>query len=301
MRTSIVLRVLLAALTILSACLPVAARGTGKVSNEIIVYGGIPRRYRLYQPSKLASPSSPLVFVLHGGGLGSPDQVATDSHFDGQAERDGFLAVYPEGVGRTWNAGTCCGPAQRLNVDDVGFIRKLIDAISARYPVDPGRVFATGISNGGMMAYRLACDLSDRIAAIGPVAASMLVPCHPPRRVSVIHIHGLQDRFVPYDGGVGPRSISRDSRPSVPSVIQRWREIDGCPGPPTVDRDPPVTRTASLGCGEGTAVVLYTIDNAGHVWPGGRTSVVGAALFGSPSNAIDATSVIAAFFAGHGR
>jgi polyhydroxybutyrate depolymerase len=274
----------------------------GSVRFGAISSGGRLRAYRVFVPSAASSSVSlPVVFVLHGGLLGTPFQVARNTGFDDEAEARGFLAVYPWGFFNTWNAGTCCGPAMNQDVDDVGFIRDLLDDLAGRYRVDAGRVYATGISNGGMLSYRLGCELSDRIAAIAPVAATMTVPCSPAHRVSVLHIHGLEDHHVPYEGGVGTEGFAKDYRPPVPDAIARWRAIDECPAPVTTT-DGVVSTSTSDPCADGTAVTLVTIANAGHTWPGGREeTALGTVLVDPPNNEIDATAVISAFFRAHAK
>src|SRR5208282_2572641 len=146
----------------------------------------------------------PLVIVLHGGGGNAPGAVRMTG-FSEKADKGGFVVVYPNGSGRlktrllTWNSGNCCGYALDNNVDDVGFIRALIDELVKTRSIDPKRVYATGMSNGGMMTYRLGCELSDKIAAIAPVAGALSVEnCQPTNPVSVIIFHGTADEHVLY-------------------------------------------------------------------------------------------------------
>jgi polyhydroxybutyrate depolymerase len=272
----------------------------GSVRYGTIVSSGVVRSYRLFVPSSAARARAlPVVFVLHGGLLGNPIQMANSTGFDDRAEAEGFLAVYPWGIANTWNAGTCCGPARDQNVDDVGFVSDLIVDLSSRYRVDRTRVFVTGISNGGMLAYRIGCELSDRVAAIAPVAATMTVHCRAKHPVSVLHIHGLEDEYVPYDGGVGTKGFSKDYRPPVAKAIARWRDIDDC-GEPSIRTSGKVRTSISEPCARDTAVVLITIANAGHTWPGSSdTTGLGALLVDPPNDEIGASDVIAAFFRGH--
>ena len=164
-----------------------------------------------------AGEAVPLVIGLHGG-IGSGVQFADNSRFDKLAEANGFLVVYPDGVGtglggddlRTWNAGACCGSAARQDVDDVAFLSALIDELAGRYRIDADRTYALGHSNGAMMSYRLACELSDKIVAIGMVSGSRtLDACEPSQPVSVIQVHGTGDQNVPIEGGTAARRPSR--------------------------------------------------------------------------------------------
>jgi polyhydroxybutyrate depolymerase len=268
----------------------------------VIESGGLARTYRVYRPAALdRSRPVPLVVMLHGG-FGSGEQAEQAYGWDAKADSAGFVVAYPDGVARAWNAGTCCGLPQRTNIDDVGFLRQLIDRLASDENVDPDRVFATGISNGAMMAYRLACELPGRLAAIGPVAGTMTVPCDGATPTSVLHVHGLADQNVPYEGGVGTKGVSKDSRPSVPSVIARWRQVDGC-GPSQVSLQGPVHMDTADGA-RGTTVTLITIDGAGHQWPGSQqpNPVAKRVLqLDDPSTAIDATSVLWSFFSAHTR
>jgi polyhydroxybutyrate depolymerase len=153
----------------------------------------------------------PLVLVLHGA-TESPEGVEELSGMSLKADKENFIAVYPRGTGRlsnvpTWNSGNCCGYALMNHVDDVGFLRALIEKLGHDYVVDPKRIYVTGISNGGMMTYRAACELSDKIAAIAPVEGEQNVDCRPGSPVSVIVFHGTADHLVPFDGGTTPFQI----------------------------------------------------------------------------------------------
>lgn len=175
-----------------------SAAPTGR---QTLMYQGIERSYvvRLPGPGLAADRRLPLVLVLHGG-AGDAATIEAATGFTDKARLEKFIVVYPEGSGRfghkllTWNAGHCCGHAMENKVDDTGFIRALIDRLTAEYPVDPRRIYATGISNGGMMTHRLGIELPDRIAAIAPVAAAVFgderKPANP---VSALMINGRLD------------------------------------------------------------------------------------------------------------
>ncbi|SPM28892.1 Poly(3-hydroxybutyrate) depolymerase, partial [Mycobacterium terramassiliense] len=223
--------------------------------------GGLDRSYRLYKPVGLPA-SAPLVVVMHGYS-GSGRQVERDYQWDGLADWGKFLVAYPDGLGRAWNVDgeTCCGRSGRDGVDDVGFIRAAVADIAKNLGVDPARVYATGMSNGAIMSFTLACT-TDIFAAIGPVAGTQLNACRAPRPTSVMQIHGTTDRLVPYGGGQG---FSVINGPSVPDVNAFWRNVDQC-GAPTATASGPVT-TSTAGCAGGRAVVLVTVDGGGHEWP----------------------------------
>jgi polyhydroxybutyrate depolymerase len=271
------------------------------------------RRYRLYVPTAIGpGRPGPLVVALHGG-LGTAAQFEANSGFDGLAEANGFVVAYPDGIGarpdgsgpQTWNGGYCCGPAARQEVDDVDFIRRLIDTVQAEVPVDPARIYAAGHSNGAIMAYRLACELSDRIAAIGVQAGSLGVDvCTPAQPVSVFHVHGSADTNHPIDGGRG-RGIAGVVFRSARSAVEAMAAADGCAGIPTPATDPsnPDLAVATWsGCERGTAVRLVVVDGATHAWMGHPSaSAVAAAYVGEPYPDLDASRAIWSFLAAHPR
>ena len=240
----------------------------------------------------------PLVVVLHGGfgtGLGAERAY----HWDDTAARFGFVVLYPDGFERAWNAGSCCGAPQRRNIDDVGFLSALIGRVVRDEDLDPNRIYITGMSNGAMMAYRMACDAPFAIAAIGPVAGTLTAACKQPKPTSVLAIHGLADQNVPFAGGVG-KGFTHDSRPSVPASIARWRKIDGCAAP--VDRTSGSVNESLSRCIHGRAVELITIAGAGHQWPGAVPPPALARVLlqlDQPSAAMNATATLWQFFNAH--
>jgi polyhydroxybutyrate depolymerase len=270
---------------------PVAA-GTTQV--RTMQSGGLTRTYRVYRPTGLTG-RVPVVMMLHGG-FGTGQQAQRAYGWDQKADAGRFLVVYPDGVSNTWNAGTCCGAAMRGNVNDVAFLGALLNRVVASDGGDASRLYVTGMSNGAMMAYRLACELPNKLAAIGPVAGAMTVPCTAATPTSVLHIHGLADNHVPYEGGVGTEGFAKDPRPSIPSTIARWRQVDTC-GPATVTIAGPV-HTDTAACPASRTVRLITIDGAGHQWPGSKPSFLAdSALADPPSTAINATATLWSFFA----
>ena len=290
------LTALFAALLVIAGCAaPGSAAPVGFTQGSTahsMQFGGLDRGYRLYIPDGVASPA-PLVVMLHGG-FGSADQAERSYGWDELADGAKFVVAYPDGVARAWNVNGCCGRPSRENIDDVGFITHVVRDVEANVAIDPGRVYATGISNGGMMAYTLACN-TDLFAAIGPDSATQLDPCRAPRPTSVVHIHGTADQMIRYDGGPGV-GFARIDGPPVPDVNAFWRNVDRC-GAPTVTTDGPVS-TSSADCDGGRSVTLITIDGAGHQWPGSAPVREGA---DAPSTVLNATNTIWAFFAGHPR
>jgi polyhydroxybutyrate depolymerase len=257
-----------------------------------------------YEPGK----PTPAVLVFHGGG-GFPDAVRFQSRMDEVSDRHGFIAVYPAGTGimrnamLSFNAGTCCGYAMTNKVDDVGFTAALLDELAKRYSVDPDRVYAAGLSNGGMLVYRLACELSDRIAAIGPVATTLTLDnCRPTRPVSVIHFHGLKDRNIPYRGGKGAKSLSQIDCRGTQETIDLWVRLNGCPTTPTETTRGAATRLAYGPGRDGAEVVLWRIADGGHTWPGGEISrLEGLYGLGKVNRDIVASELMWEFFQRHPR
>ena len=259
--------------------------------------GGVQRSFRVYRPATLTAGPAPLVLMLHGG-FGSGSQAEASYGWDAEADRGHFLVAYPDGLNRAWAVGGgCCGQPGSAGVDDVGFITAVVKTVTRETAIDPTRVYATGISNGGMLTYRLACE-TDLFAAIGPDSATMLGACAAPSPVSVIHVHGSADHNIRYYGGPGDGVATIDG-PPVPAVIARWRKVDGCATPVTATQGPVTTSTAT--CPHGRAVVLVTIAGAGHQWPGAVPKPAAQRLLhlDPPSTALDATETIWQFFAAH--
>jgi polyhydroxybutyrate depolymerase len=292
----------------LAAAVPRVASAAEVVPGKAIVFPGdhrfslhhqgIERWYRVHVPR-----SSPVVLAFHGGG-GNMDVQANDSYYGllSQSERSGHVLVFPNGYSRlssgkfaTWNAGSCCGQAQKRNVDDVGFVRAVLADVSRRLPIDRDRVFATGMSNGAMFSYRLACEMADTFTAIAAVAGTdgTAENCHPSRPVSILHIHARDDDHVPWGGGVGRASLTRTEFASVPATVSKWVRLNGCQAAPyTVLKAPGATCEVHRGCRGGREVQLCVTASGGHSWPGGvqpRTREFG-------SSAISANQVIWAFF-----
>lgn len=248
---------------------------------ETLTVDGRQRSFIVHVPAgRPAGVRSPAVIVFHGGG-GNARNAIEQTGMSAQADLDGFLAVYPYGTGRqssrqlTWNAGACCGYAVDERVDDVAFVAALIDHLESRYGADPRRIFLTGMSNGGMMSYRLACELSERIAAIAPVAGSMANQCRPSAPVSVVAFHGTADRHVPYDGGAPPIKADPHPRidPPVSDTIAFWAGHNRCSAPATAPAGADITHQTQA-CPGGVEVALYTIQGGAHTWPASATQLM---------------------------
>ena len=288
-----------------AASLPLSTAPSLSVTNgpQTVRFGGLDRRYVVHRPPGL-TPGGPLVVVLHGG-LGGAEQAESAYGWNDVADRESFTVVYPEGtdvaIGHAWNAGSCCGPPAAGGVDDVGFVTAVIDGFVAARVADPRRIYATGISNGAMLAYRLACEQGGRFAAIGPVSGTITSTCPTPPPVPVLHIHGLADGNVPFGGSASTKGTNIGTvRTAVPEVMRRFRAAAACPAP-TVTTTGPVTRS-SAACPGGVDVVLIAIDGAGHQWPGSTVEPSPAALrlgVDPPSKVLNATNVLWDFFRAH--
>ena len=210
-----------------------------------------------------------------------------------KANAAGFIAVQPEGVGisQSWNAGACCGEAASSAIDDVGFVGKIIDELESKLCVDTHRVFATGMSNGGFLSHRLACELSNRIAAVAPVAGVLGIPtCNPTRPMSVFQFHGTLDGLVPYGGNAAT------GFPSVAQTLSGWAGRSGCSlTPRETSKKGTVTCQTYDGCKDGAEVNLCTVSGGGHTWPGGTP----VPALGFTTNDIVATDAMWDFFLRH--
>lgn len=288
--------------------LTLAAQRAG--DEQSLQHGGVERTYRVHVPRGYdAAKQWPLVIALHGGG-GAGRGMNTVTHLNDVADAHGFLVAYPDGRFRHWNDGRQSGVAESRKVDDVGFLADLIDALAKKYSVDRKRVFATGISNGGFMSQRLACDLSDKVAAIAVVAATMgqelSRKCNPRQPVSVLLIHGTEDPLVPYEGGrVQVRGGGEII--SAPDAVKKWVGLNGCTTKPRTDSLPDAakdgTRTRRelyTGCKNGTEVAFLIVEGGGHTWPGGPQYLPPRRI-GRTSRDFDASAVIWEFFAAHPR
>lgn len=273
-----------------------------------IRHGGLDRSYLVHQPrARAAEERTALVIALHGGtGTGRGMEILTG--LSALADEQGFVVAYPDGIGRTWNDGRGLEsfPAMKRGVDDVGFISAMIDELVARANVDPSRVYVTGISNGGHMAHRLGFELSDKIAAIAPVAANIpasVAQSPPSHHMSVMQFFGSEDRHNYWQGGgaAGGRSLS------VPETMTLWAKRNGCAEIPEVVKLPTlvedgtsIRREQYRACASGAEVVLYAVEGGGHNAPGWR-QYLPVHVIGRTSQNLDANRTMWAFFLRHRR
>ena len=263
---------------------------------------GNARSYLVHVPPKHdANKPTPVVLSFHGAWMNGRLQAAF-SGLNKKADEAGFVAVYPNGVGGTFNAWAAPSPTGRP-VDDVKFTRMVLDDLATVMKVDARRVYATGMSNGGMICHRLGAELSDRIAAIAPVAGTLCLDGIKPKRpVPVMHFHGAADTMVPFDGP-NQRTPRFLSFKSVDETVKQWAKLNGCPEQPETTRLPDtakdgttVTRRAYGPGKEGSEVILYVIEGGGHAWPG-QTPMVG--FLGKSTKNISANDLMWEFFQRH--
>ncbi|MCT6698056.1 alpha/beta hydrolase family esterase [Rheinheimera sp. 4Y26] len=262
------------------------------------------RQYLLYIPKSLpAGEFVPLVLFFHGGG-GHMTHAARSYGWRQTAEREGFVVAFPNGYSRfpggrfaSWNAGNCCGDARDKQINDIAFVKDVLADIQQQLPIDQNRIFATGMSNGGMLAHRLACDMAGTFRAIAAVAGTdNTVLCQPARPVSVLHIHALDDSHVLFAGGAG-KDAFRDKNKitefkSVPDTIKGWQQRLQLQGAPQRVLNVPGAYADLWQNKDGrTQLKLLVTSTGGHSWPGGK-----AVRGKTPSKAIDANTMIWQFF-----
>jgi polyhydroxybutyrate depolymerase len=268
-------------------------------TNGTIISSGEKREYILYVPKSYdrAKPT-PLVISMHGA-MNWPSCQMNVSQWNKAADEHGFIVVYPAGEGggpKTWFMRGRRTPSR---MPDVIFISELIDKLEASYDIDPTRIYANGLSNGGGMAFALSCTLSDRIAAVGVVAPALTLPwswCTDPRPVPMIAFHGTADRFTPYNGA--KVWLAPEPFPSILEWTANWARRNRCAATPVESAAAAdVTRREYTDCADEAAVTLYTIKGGGHTWPGGTP--MPEWLVGPTTRSIDATSLMWAFFRAH--
>ena len=232
-----------------------------------LTIGDMERSYFIHIPEGLTSQDAlPLVFVFHGY-QESDTSARNYTGFDQIADANSFIVVYPNGSGssstRSWNGSGCCGYALQNEVDEPAFVRAILADVETLLSVDAKRIYATGFSNGALLSYRLACEMSDTFAAVAPAGGVLMYePCAPQQPVSLMHVHGMQDSVVPFEGGGSGIQF-----PPVEESLNAWTTLDGCSGEEQTEQDGILTHTTYGVCEPGISVELYAIDGIGHSWP----------------------------------
>lgn len=271
------------------------------------------RSYLLFVPSTINSMKpAPLVIALHGG-LGSAAQFEGNSGLNDYAESNGFYVVYPNGISaienqailQTWNAGDCCGPAAQKNVNDIAFVESLIKHLQNSLSIDKRRVFVMGHSNGGMLAYKLACELSDEISGIGVQSASLGIDqCQPTNPVSVVHIHGTSDKNFPIDGGVGSGVAGvpfRSARFAV-DTLATSNKCEASPETSKIKESTDLVIYSWKKCASYVGIRYIIVDGASHAWMGHPAqSNFANSYVGVPYEQLDSTKAILSFLLLHPR
>lgn len=280
------------------------AEGTGVVGEWVRSNYRI-RTYALIKPVTYdGTVPAPLLILFHGAGdTGAQFRLRIGLYGSADtAGLAGLILVYPDGVNGSWAVGCDCTDADKLGIDDVRFVRTLIDQLSSGLAIDANRIFVAGYSEGAMLAHRLACELSDRLAGAASVAATMVQRvadrCRPQRAIPFVFFQGTADPLFPWEGGGGWLS--------VPATIGKWTALDGCTGQPVLGTEPDRENDGTLvrteryaACSSGAEVILYAVEGGGHTWPG----ALGAfpAFTGVVSRDVSANAVLVDFFARHSR
>lgn len=252
-----------------------------------VMHDSLKRMYHVHVPPQYTPEKKmPMLIAFHGGG-GDMEYMSREEYYGlvSKSDKEGFVVVFPNGYSNfqsgklaTWNAGNCCGDARDLNIDDVGFVKVMIDNIKKQIAIDSERIFATGMSNGGLMAHRLACDMADTFRAISSVAGTDNTrSCYPSRPVSILVIHALNDDHVLFNGGAGEESFQKNNLKkvtdftSVPETISRWVKRNRCNANPhrVLDVDGAYCDLYAP-CAGNTTVKLCVTKKGGHSWAGGE-------------------------------
>lgn len=272
---------------------------------QSLIWAGRERFYEVHNPlPRGQAVRVPAIFILHGANANA-GYAERMSGMSALADEKKFIAVYPNGTGTykhamlTWNAYHCCGYAHEKKIDDVGFLDVLIEKVIHDYPIDEKRIYVAGMSNGAMMAYRLACEIPHKIAAIGAVAGTLSTfSVKPSEGIPVMAFHGKKDEHAPYDGGTGRKTFFPRKDRSVRETIQFWVEQNRCDPVPEIQKEGSVERARYRNPQTGREVVLYTLQEQGHAWPGGQDGL----YFGNldpPSQEISASALLYDFFMSH--
>lgn len=273
------------------------------IEDTVMIFGR-DRFYRVHLPINYNYQKEyPVVFVFHGG-LGNPDNIEQTTNFSVKSDKEDFIVVYPYGTGAfpkkllTWNTWDCCGYADKNDINEVEFVNLVLQEVKEKYRVNDKMIYATGFSNGGMMCYLVACEMSDKFAAVAPVAATMFKTeqCPAGSEISMIIFNSVDDKHIPYEGGVGEESIVQVEKLPVEKVVEYWKDKFSCVF--FNQSDSPNFHRINYGNGNGTEIIFYKMLQGGHSWPGGER---GRQRADKPVKEVSATDLIWDFFKNHPR
>ena len=266
-------------------------------------FDGLSRSYHVHVPP---GPPMALILNLHAGGQ-TGGMHASLTNFNPVADEHGYVVVYPDGIDFSWADGRGGSVPDRTGVDDVGFLVSLTQRVAADFGIPPGRIFATGLSAGGFMANRLACERADVFAAIAPVGATLgaNVGCHPSRPVSVLTTNGTADPIVPFGGGPMVGRGGSSTILAATALVDSWRVLNDCQITPLIEPQPDAgdgmfVERVSYPCAQGSEVVYMRVDGGGHTWPG-APEILPAHQVGPAIRSFSASEAAAMFFDAHGR
>ncbi len=258
-----------------------------------ISFQGVDRSYRLYVPDGGGNAARPLIVALHGG-FGTGKNMEELTGLDLVGGNAGFVIAYPDGVGRSWNAGSCCGPALKKSIDDVGFLKAMVADIGRRTPIDTQRVYGTGFSNGAMMVHRVACDAPDLFKAIAAASGGIMVPnCSGRKPIAALLIQGRADPRIPWDGG----DFEGNYRPPVRDIFSKLAARNQCAAKEETQQDGSASCVTRRGCSGGADVKLCGVDGMGHQWAGAKELL--PRLLGKGTNNYNASQKVVQFFQQH--
>jgi polyhydroxybutyrate depolymerase len=286
--------------------MPSEMLGAARDFSGTLESGGIVRAYQVHVPARKASQTLPLVLVLHGG-RGDGAGMRSLTGMDSSADTAGFIVVYPDGLQKQWADGRGATEPEKAGVNDVAFLSSLVQRLSSELNADPKRIYATGISNGGFMSARLACDASSVFAAVAVVAATIpenvRATCKPSRAVPLMLIHGTADTFVPEVGGTIVKGEGGEAA-STTQTVNLWRDLNKCSSGATQTQINPANDGTSIslerytGCASGSEVAFYKVTDGGHTWPGG-SQYLPVIIVGKTSRDVNASETMLAFFKNH--
>jgi polyhydroxybutyrate depolymerase len=295
-RVAILGAIVLAAAT-LAPSLPAAA---GEAVAHTIDVNGVSRTYLLHVPPGQSGKHLPAFILMHGSGSTDAQQERY-SNFDAFAQAHGLVVMYPNGIDKHWNDGRVIG--HESMADDIGFLKAMLAAVDSQGLIDPKRVYAAGISNGGFMAQHMACVMPEALAGIAVIAATQPVDaaCPSPRPMPVIFFHGTADKFVPFNGGpIAPQFGNRGTAISNAQAVAIWQKRNGC-GAATrtqlpAKEDPLTVTVETYSCPAGRGLENVIVDGGGHTWPGAHQRWLVTMILGPVTDNIDANSAMWNFF-----